>query len=111
MRFLGIFNFVHRKSFSRSRSFAGPRKRASRDMSAATPLVSHSHTVSTRHPSFFKALLFFASRTWLRLNFSAQKSLRLFGMLATAQPSWPCQKHPCTKTTFRREGKTKSGHP
>jgi hypothetical protein len=44
-------------------------------------------------------------------NFATQKSVLLFGVVATLQPLCRCQKQPCTKTTVLCRGSTRSGLP
>jgi len=73
--------------------------------------VSHDQTTSTDHPSASRSVIFRASRAMLSSNFRAQNSARVFGVLAARHPEWRCQKHPCTKITFRRPGNAMSGVP
>lgn len=51
------------------------------------------------------------SRSWLRVIFACQKSVRDFGITKYLQPSCPCQKHPFTKMQVRYFLNTMSGFP
>ena len=73
--------------------------------------VRHSHTTSTDHPSPASWARTSASRSMLRASFAVHHSVLLLGMRWRGQPSCPCQKQPWTKTTSRREAKTRSGCP
>ena len=73
--------------------------------------VSHSHTTSTSHPRRRSAAKFLRSRWMFCSNFSRQYATRVFGVVVRVQPSWRCQKHPCTKIALRSLGKTRSGVP
>lgn len=84
--------------------------RTMRLSSASRFRVSHSQTVSTFQPCWPSALTFRASRLWLPLNFRVQNSCRVEGNIPRLQLC-RCQKHPCTKMTFRCLGKTMSGFP
>lgn len=81
------------------------------DCSTSVPLTAHSHTTATRQPSSLRFASFRRSRATFSLNFCCQ-NLRLDeGVAASLQPECRCQKQPCTKTTARYIGKTKSGFP
>jgi hypothetical protein len=73
--------------------------------------ISHCHTVSTFQPPCCRVFPARRSRSTLAAIFSAQNSVRVAGKAARRQPSWQCQKQPCTKTATLREAKTKSGEP
>ena len=74
------------------------------------PRSVHSQTTSTLHPVAVRATNAFPSRSRLPSIFVRQNSGRVACILHSAQPC-PCQKHPRTKITARRPGKTKSGRP
>ena len=71
----------------------------------------HSQTVTTFQPSFLMALTLRRSLATFFSNLSAQKDTRVFGIVAFEQDTWRCQKHPWTKITLLRSGKTISGVP
>jgi hypothetical protein len=87
------------------------RKTARQDASAAALKVSHSHTMSTSQPRAFNSHSLRASRSMLSLNLVSQNSARVLGLVVRRHPEWRCQKHPCTKITFLKRGKTRSGVP
>lgn len=64
----------------------------------------------TRHPAASSAAWFRASRATFASSFAAHHSARDRGKTEFAQRC-QCQKHPCTKITLRRAGKTRSGRP
>ena len=66
-----------------------------------TPLrsVSHSQMVITRQPAARSAARFLASLETFSSNLAFQNSERVLGIVAFTQPTWRCQKHPCTKIT------------
>lgn len=102
---------AYRLRFSMSIEFYDLRITLRRNFSASsTSDVSHCHTIKLFHPNFAKSLTLRWSRSALAAIFGLQYSKRDFGNLPFAQP-WPCQKHPCTKTTKRFAGKTISGLP
>lgn len=72
--------------------------------------VWHSQTTRTRHPLFLNWRTFLLSRLRFSKNFCSQKSFRVLGVVVRRQPC-RCQKHPCTKITLLRPGKTRSGEP
>lgn len=72
---------------------------------------SHSHTSKTRQPAAIRWSLFRASRITLPRNFSAQNSTLVAGIVAYRQPSWRCQKQPCTKMHALYLASTISGCP
>lgn len=51
------------------------------------------------------------SRAALDANLDLQNDALVFGTLALLHPACPCQKQPFTKTTARRDLKTRSGFP
>ena len=55
--------------------------------------------------------MFFKSRFLFRDSLGSQKSKRDLGSRAKAHRGWRCQKHPWTRTIFRRRTNTKSGFP
>jgi hypothetical protein len=71
----------------------------------------HSHATKTRHPAALSCLLTRLSRATLRSNFSRQKAVFVFGVVAILQPRCLCQKHPWTKTTAQWRGNAMSGLP
>lgn len=73
--------------------------------------ISHCHIVRTVHPASRRDSSARRSRSTLSEIFVAQNSARVAGSVARLQPSWPCQKQPCTKTTTLLEGNTRSGVP
>lgn len=77
----------------------------------ASSLISHSQMTKDCHPSIVNFRLHCLSLALLAASFGSQKASRDFGILANAHPACRCQKQPCTKITFRRLGKTKSGFP
>jgi hypothetical protein len=79
--------------------------------SAPGSFISHCHTTKTRHPETSSWCRTVASRSILRANFAFQNLARVLGLEALLHPGWRCQKHPCTKITERRRGKTRSGLP
>lgn len=74
---------------------------------------SHSHTTKTSQPMARSVACCRLSRIRFVSSFGCQKSNFDLGRRASlhAESGWRCQKQPCTNTTFRRAGKTKSGHP
>jgi len=62
-------------------------------------------------PRSQRACRFLSSRPTLSRNFCCQKTSRDFGEYANLQPGCRCQKHPCTKMTFRLVRRTMSGRP
>lgn len=74
-------------------------------------LREHSQTTTTRQPAALSSASFRLSRARLAANFLIQCSLRLAGTAENLQPTWACQKQPCTKTATRYIGSTKSGFP
>ncbi len=91
----------------------GPKNSRSRASSsgALDALVWHSQTTSTSHPDLLRARRFRASRALFSSNFACQNDWRLRVTRLPARHRCRCQKHPCTKTTFRRLRKTMSGRP
>lgn len=71
----------------------------------------HSQITMTRQPSVANAARFCLSRATLPANFCCQNSWRVAGDAASLQPSWRCQKHPCTNMQSRCFGMTMSGLP
>jgi hypothetical protein len=71
----------------------------------------HSQATITLQPAARSCLAVQRSRATFRSNFATQKSVLLFGVVAILQPECRCQKHPCTNTTVRKRGKTRSGLP
>ena len=65
----------------------------------------------TRQPRARNASSLSRSRATFRLNFSDQKPILVLGSQANRQPSCLCQKQPCTNTTDRYLGNTRSGRP
>lgn len=98
-----------------SNSAASPRSHELR-RSAAVSICSgvrnaHSHAVDTRHPLLRSAARTALSLAIFCLNLACQKSGRVEGVVLYLQPSWRCQKQPCTKTTAWNLGNTRSGRP
>ncbi len=98
-----------------SNSAASPRSHELR-RSAAVSICSgvrnaHSHAMATRHPLLRSVARTVQSRAIFCLNLDCQKSGRVEGVVQYLQPSWRCQKQPCTKITALNFGKTKSGRP
>ena len=71
---------------------------------------AHSQITSTRQPSARNASVAASSRFLLSVIFLRQKLRRDAGQRNAGQLCW-CQKHPCTKTTARCRGNTRSGRP
>lgn len=71
----------------------------------------HSQITMTRQPISAKSAKFRLSRITLPANFSCQNCWRVAGDAASLQPSWRCQKHPCTNMQSRCFGMTMSGLP
>lgn len=67
--------------------------------------------ITVRHPIARSWSQTRTSRALFASNFLSQKSLRLFGVTASIQPGWRCQKHPWTKMTVRCLANTRSGEP
>lgn len=81
---------------------------SSNDLRRSLDLSSHSLIRSTSQPCRRSVRLTFLSRFLFASTFSIQNFFRVFeGRLH----SHPCQKHPSTKITIRRNRKTKSGFP
>ncbi len=74
------------------------------------PLRAHSQTTRVRHPASARSTRACASLVRFPPIFLAQNSALVAGSLNIGQ-SWPCQKQPCTNTTARKRGNTRSGHP
>lgn len=97
-------------------SSALPRCRRTHEMTCA-PAVSashfnaHSHTTRTRHPASDRSPIALASLRWLACSFDSQNSGLVAGNRNNGQPSWRCQKHPCTKTAAFQRRSTISGRP
>lgn len=72
---------------------------------------SHSQATITAQPLSSKLVATRVSRATFLPNFSIQKGVLLFGVVAMEHPTCLCQKQPCTKTTVLYFGKTKSGLP
>jgi hypothetical protein len=64
--------------------------------SARPLLTSHSHTTTTRHPSFLAAAIFRASLSRFASILFNQKAVLDFGTRRPWSQLCPCQKHPCT---------------
>jgi len=79
--------------------------------SGLRPFRPHSHTSKTLQPASISSALVLMSRSMVWRNFSAQNSGRVAGEVANRQPSWRCQKQPCTKTHVLYCASTMSGHP
>lgn len=93
--------------------FGEARNLRRRDVNRFASAVSHSHTINVCQPSRFSAAKCSASRSTLRSSFGSQYDVFECGFRASLHfrsGCW-CQKHPCTKITFRRRTKTKSGFP
>lgn len=73
--------------------------------------VSHSQITSGSQPAVRNDSRTRLSRSVFLANFKRQKSAFDAGVVAWRQPGWRCQKQPWTRTTFRRDGKTRSGRP
>ena len=71
----------------------------------------HSQTIAARQPSVLSWYSTFWSRATLRANLFCQKSVRVLGKCAAAQPSCWCQKQPLIKMTAWYFFNTKSGEP
>lgn len=67
--------------------------------------------MATRHPLHRSAARTVQSRAIFCLNLDSQNSGRVEGVVQNLQPSWRCQKQPCTKITALNFGNTKSGRP
>lgn len=74
------------------------------------PLIAHSHIVQILHPALIRPARTARSRLRFPFILSFQNVFRVAGHLNRRHP-WPCQKHPCTKTTARYFGRTRSGLP
>ena len=72
---------------------------------------THSQMTPTRQPAASSAVRLFRSRRTLAANFRSQELLLVAGVVVRRQPSWRCQKQPCTKQTAPKRGKTRSGRP
>lgn len=86
---------------------------SSRNTVASCPFLSSAHvqTTATRHPADSSAFRFLRSRSTFASNFETQNLVLLDGVVAYLQPLCRCQKQPCTKTTARYLGRTRSGLP
>lgn len=73
--------------------------------------TSHSQATNTRHPSSSSRATTRSSLATFRSNFSCQKVVLDFGVVAMLHSGCRCQKHPWTKTIARCRGKTRSGFP
>src|SRR5438067_383217 len=78
--------------------------------SSGSCFISHSHKVTTCHPSDSRAFCFRRSRSLFRRNFSRQNS-RFFSGSLNLQEWHRCQKHPCTNTASFGWLKEMSGLP
>ena len=87
------------------------RKATSRELSASSSTVSHSHMIMTLQPSSRRAFRFAQSRSTFLWNLSRQNDVRVMGVVVRRHPSCRCQKQPWTKITFLRPGKQMSGVP
>jgi len=90
-----------------------PRNSPIRVCNSSRFFVWHSQITRTSHPSSASRTRLRSSRSLFVSNFGPQKSSFDLGSLASLHPGsrcW-CQKQPCTKITFMRDGKTKSGDP
>lgn len=74
------------------------------------PRKAHSHTVHTRQSAARNAVTARRSRSRFPPIFSIQNSVFVAGTTKSAH-SCQCQKQPCTNTTARNRGNTKSGVP
>ena len=74
------------------------------------PRSAHSHTVHTRQSAACKAVKARRSRSRFPQIFPIQNSVFVAGVTNSAH-SCQCQKQPCTNTTARNRGNTKSGVP
>lgn len=84
--------------------------RNSEDGSFHFPLIAHSQTVTTRHPSAVNWTVAMWSRFLFAVILVCQNSTRVAGQRNSRQ-SCPCQKQPCTNMTARHFGRTMSGRP
>ena len=71
----------------------------------------HSQMTKIDHPSFLSWRLIIVSLFLFPSSFSRQKSTLVFGTRLPIEQLCRCQKHPCTKMTFRRRRITRSGWP
>ena len=93
-------------------SWCCPFRNASRLLSSAEKsLVSHSQTTSDSQPSVRSAVKVLRSRSTLASRFSFQNATLVLGVTLPYRQSCTCQKRPCTKISFRRDRKTRSGRP
>lgn len=74
-------------------------------------LIEHSQTTATRQPMLPSAATVAASLSMFRPSLLSQKSALVLGKRKYGQPSWRCQKHPCTRMTAPHFGRTRSGFP
>jgi hypothetical protein len=78
---------------------------------AGDSLIAHSQTTSTLHCSANSACVDRSSRLLFAISLASQNAVLVAGRRNSAQRSWRCQKHPCTKTTVLHLGRTISGEP
>jgi len=72
---------------------------------------SHPKTLITFHPKVMSSVSFFSSLALFLLIFSVHHSVLVFGITKYLQPSWPCQKQPCTMMMVLYLGRMMSGFP
>ena len=72
--------------------------------------IARSQITSILHPSAAACCFVLISRCRFHIIFSSQKSRLVLGQRNREQ-SWPCQKHPCTKTSAWCFRSTRSGVP
>lgn len=101
---------LHRADLNAAKSH-DPKNCITRDIRLSISANSHSHTTIDLHPSFRSFDLFSESRSRFLWSFGIQYSKRLLGNRPSTQLECWCQKHPCTRMTFLRAGKTISGRP
>lgn len=73
--------------------------------------ASHSQITTTENPSAASSRRTRASRSRLAWNLACQNVRFRFGTVARGQPSWECQKHPCTNTDHLPRLFAMSGEP
>jgi hypothetical protein len=72
---------------------------------------AHSQIVATRHPRSASRSRTRSSRFRFASSLAIQNCWRVAGVVAKRQPSWLCQKHPCTNMAARCFARTRSGRP
>src|ERR1035441_10072320 len=93
------------------RQLRSPRKVVSFACSHVDFSDIHSQITKTLQPDRARRARVDLSRATFSSNFLLQNRTRVFGVRVRKQPTWRCQKHPCTNIALRRALKTISGRP